>query len=91
MCFSAGGFGRSSCYAEPIIAQLVHSVSDKLGTRFGLGVGNVSLKPILHCKICRSPFRRNRQRWLGLSAQPRAIAKWSGCRFHAAARSGWLK
>lgn len=31
------------------------------------------------------------QRWLGLSAQPRAIAKWSGCRFHAAARSGWLK
>ena len=31
------------------------------------------------------------KRWLGSSAQPRAIAKWSGCRFHAAARSGWLK
>ena len=31
------------------------------------------------------------KRWLGLSEQARAIAKWSGCRFHAAARSGWLK
>ena len=33
----------------------------------------------------------DRQRWLGLSEQYRAISKWSGCRFHAAARSGWLK
>ena len=31
------------------------------------------------------------QRWLGSFEQPRAIAKWNVCRFHAAARSGWLK
>ncbi len=40
-------------------------------------------------------FQRMREaweeRWLGSSEQPRAIAKWSVCRFHAAARSGWLK
>ena len=29
-------------------------------------------------------------RWLGLSEQPHAIANWSVCRLHAAARSGWL-
>lgn len=37
------------------------------------------------------PLADGIERWLGLSAQPRAIAKCSGCRFHAAARSGWLK
>ena len=31
------------------------------------------------------------ERWLGSSEQPSSIAKWSVCRFHAAARSGWLK
>jgi CRP-like cAMP-binding protein len=30
-------------------------------------------------------------RWLGLFEQARAFVKWSVCRFHAAARSGWLK
>ncbi|QXQ06194.1 GMC family oxidoreductase N-terminal domain-containing protein [Sphingosinicellaceae bacterium] len=37
------------------------------------------------------PYETVPQRWLGLSEQARAISKWSGCRFHAAARSGWLK
>jgi len=31
------------------------------------------------------------QRWFGSFEQARAIVKWSVCRFHAAARSGWLK
>ena len=30
------------------------------------------------------------QRWFGLFEQARAFVKWSVCRFHAAARSGWL-
>ena len=34
---------------------------------------------------------RLNQRWLGLFEQARAVVKWSVCRFHAAARSGWLK
>ena len=35
--------------------------------------------------------KRRQQRWLGLFEQARAVVKWSVCRFHAAARSGWLK
>jgi len=30
-------------------------------------------------------------RWLGLFEQARAVVKWSVCRFHAAASSGWLR
>ncbi|MCE7030844.1 IS66-like element accessory protein TnpA [Jiella avicenniae] len=33
----------------------------------------------------------DRQKWLGLSEQPRRLDKWIVCRVYAAARSGWLK
>ncbi|CAN5354904.1 hypothetical protein BH10PSE14_BH10PSE14_26410 [soil metagenome] len=51
------------------------------------------ISTVLMCGPTGGPPCRNKsqERWLGLSAQPRAIAKWSACRFHAAARSGWLK
>ena len=40
---------------------------------------------------CEQSGNKAGQRWLGLFEQARAIVKWSVCRFHAAARSGWLR
>ena len=48
-------------------------------------------KPAALKFLTRTMKRPGNQRWFGSSVQSRAIAEWSGCRFHAAARSGWLR